>query len=213
MTMQVQKLSVIVLIAVLVMVIAAVTVSAAETTSAGCTRSYLIQLGLSKSGVSEKAVQIVYGYSPLPEGADGSLKGSITGADVVKISEFNLHDPRLQFGDDLRVSQDGKNMTPLSGIQQTADYADIIIMFPVTPAAKIFSLFDSKGTLLKSVDLSKAENKATWNCTPDYGITPPKESGVQPVNTKTPVGTGMVILATAAGAGGYILKKRDRQDT
>jgi hypothetical protein len=213
MTIQIQKLSLLVLAAILVMAIAAVTVSAADTTSAGCTKSYLIQLGLSKSGVSEKAVQIVYGYSPLPEGADGSLKGSIIGADGVKISEFNLNDPRLQFGDDLRVSQDGKNMTALSGIQQTADSADIIIMFPVTPAAKTFSLFDSKGMLLKSVDLSKAENKATWNCTPDYGITPPKESGVQPVSTKTPVEAGIVILAAVAGAGGYILKKRDRQDT
>jgi hypothetical protein len=213
MTTQIQKFSNIVLAAVLVMAITAVTVSAADTTSAGCTRSYLIQLGLSKSGANETAVQIVYGFSPLPEGADGTLKGSINGAGGIKLSEFNLHDPRLQFGDDLRVSEDGKNMTALSGIQQTADYADIIIMFPVTDEAKTFSLYDSKGTLLKSVDLSKAENKATWNCTPDYGITPPKESGVVPVSTKTPVGAGVIILATVAGAGGYILKKRDQQDT
>jgi hypothetical protein len=200
MTIQIQKLSLLVLAAVLVMAIGAATVSAADTTTAGCTRSYLIQLGLSKSGVSEKAVQIVYGYSPLPEGAAGSLKGSIIGADGVKISEFNLHDPRLQFGDDLRVSQDGKNMTALSGIQQTADYADVVIMFAVTAEAKTFSLYDSKGTLLKSVDLSKADNKATWNCTPDYGITPPKEPGVVPVTTRTPVDTGTILLAIGAAA-------------
>jgi len=206
--MQIQKLSKIVLALVLLVAIATVMVSAADTTSAGCTKSYLIQLGLSKTGVSEKAVQIVYGYSPLPEGADGTLKGSITGAGGEKLSEFNLHDPRLQFGDDLRVSEDGKNMTALSGIQQTADYADVIIMFPVTAEAKTFNLYDSQGTLLKSVDLSKAENKATWNCTPDYGITPPKESGTRPVSTSAPIDLTIVVLALSTGAGGYLIRKR-----
>ncbi|MCX6684198.1 MAG: hypothetical protein NTZ37_05660 [Methanoregula sp.] len=208
MTTQIQKFSNIVLAAVLVMAITAVTVSADDTTSAGCTRSYLIQLGLSKSGANETAVQIVYGFSPLPEGADGTLKGSINGAGGIKLSEFNLHDPRLQFGDDLRVSEDGKNMTALSGIQQTADYADIIIMFPVTDEAKTFSLYDSTGTLLKSVDLSKAENRATWNCTPDYGITPPRASEVLPVTTRTPVGAGTILCAIGAAACAAVVMRR-----
>jgi hypothetical protein len=209
MTMKIQTLSKIALAAILLMVITVVAVSAADTATTGCRQSYLIQLGLSKSGVVEKAVQIVYGFSPLPEGADGSLKGSITGTGGEKLSEFNLHDPRIQFGDDLRVSEDGKNMTALSGIQQTADYADVVIMFPVTPAAKIFNLYDSQGTLLKSVDLSKAENKATWNCTPDYGITPPKESGTRPASTSVPVDLTIVVLALSTGAGGYLFGKRN----
>ena len=208
MTMKIPTLSKIALAAILLMAITAVAVSAADTTTTGCTQSYLIQLGLSKSGVVEKAVQIVYGFSPLPEGADGTLKGAIIGAEGEKISEFNLHDPRIQFGDDLQVSEDGKNKTALSGIQQTADYADVVIMFPVTPAAKIFNLYDSQGTLLKSVDLSKAENKATWNCTPDYGIPPPKESTARPASTEAPVDLTVVILALSTGAGGYLLGKR-----
>ncbi len=60
------------LAAVLVMVLAVVpTVSAADATTSACTKSYMIQLGLSKSGIDEKAVQVVYGYSPLPESAPG----------------------------------------------------------------------------------------------------------------------------------------------
>ena len=208
MTMKIHTLSKIALAAILLMAITAVAVSAADTTTTGCTQSYLIQLGLSKSGVNDKAVQIVYGFSPLPEGADGTLKGSILGANGELLSAFNLPDPRIQFGDELRVSEDGKNMTSLSGIQQTADYADIVIMFPVTPAAKIFNLYDSQGTLLKSVDLSKAENKATWNCTPDYGITPPKESGTRPASSSVPIDLSIVILALSTGAGGYLLRKR-----
>jgi hypothetical protein len=208
MTMKIQTLSRIALAAIFLMAITAVTVSAADTATTGCTQSYLIQLGLSKSGVVEKAVQIVYGFSPLPEGADGTLKGAIIDAGGQKISEFNLHDPRIQFGDDLRVSKDGKNTTALAGIQQTADYAEVVIMFPVTPAAKIFNLYDSQGTLLKSVDLSKAENKATWNCTPDYGITPPKESGTRPSSSSVPVDLSIVVLALTTGAGGYLLRKR-----
>ena len=208
MTMQIHTLSKIILAAVLITILAAVTVTAADTTPAACTKSYQIQLGLSKSGVTEKAVQIVYGFAPLPEGADGSLKGSITGSGGEKLSEFNLHDPRNQFGDEVRVSQDGKNVTRIRGIQQTADTADIIIMFPVTAEAKTFTLSDSTGSLLKTVDLSKAENKATWNCTPDYGITPPKESTTQPVSTSAPVDLTIVILALSTGAGGYLIRKR-----
>jgi hypothetical protein len=208
MTIKIHKLSKIILAAVLVTALAAMTVTAAETPSAACTKSYQIQLGLSTSGVVEKAVQIVYGFSPLPEGADGSLKGSITGAGGEKLSEFNLHDPRIQFGDDLSVSKDGKNITRIRGIQQTADYADVVIMFPVTPAAKIFNLYDGQGALLKSVDLSKAENKATWNCTPDYGITPPKESGTRPASSSVPIDLSIVVLALSTGAGGYLLMKR-----
>jgi len=205
---QIQKLSKIVLGAIFLMAIVTMTVSAADTTAAGCTQSYLIQLGLSKSEVVEKAVQIVYGFSPLPEGADGTLKGSILGAKGEIQSTFNLHDPRIQFGDELSVSQDGKNVTGLTGIQQTADYADIVIMFPVTSEAKTFNLYDSQGTLLKFVDLSKAENKATWNCTPDYGITPPKESGTRPASSSVPIDLSIVILALSTGAGGYLIMKR-----
>ena len=208
MTMNIQTLSKIAFAAIFLMAITAVTVSAADTTAAGCTKSYQIQLSLSKSGVNEKAVQIVYGFSPLPEGSDGTLKGRILGSNGELLSVFNLHDPRIQFGDELRVSEDGKNKTALSGIQQTADYADVVIMFPVTAEAKTFALSDDKGTLLKSVDLSKAENRATWNCTPDYGIKPPRESVVRPGSTKAPVGAGILILALSAGAGLYTFRKR-----
>ena len=208
MTIKIQTLSKIAFAAIFLMAITAVTVSAADTTAAGCTKSYQIQLGLSKSGVNEKAVQIVYGFSPLPEGADGTLKGRILGSNGELLSVFNLHDPRIQFGDELRVSEDGKNMTGLSGIQQTADYADVVIMFPVTAEAKTFALSDDKGTLLKSVDLSKAENRATWNCTPDYGITPPKESGTRPASSSVPIDLSIVVLALSTGAGGYLLMKR-----
>lgn len=208
MTMKIHTLSKIILAAILVITFAALTVTAADTPSSACTKSYLIQLGLSNSGVTEKAVQIVYGSSPLPEGSDGSLKAGIIGANGEKLSEFNLHDPRIQFGDELRVSEDGKNMTRIRGIQQNADTADLIVMFPVTPAAKIFNLYDNKGTLLKSVDLSKAENKATWNCTPDYGISPPKESATSSASSSVPVDLSIVILALSTGAGGYLLMKR-----
>jgi hypothetical protein len=208
MTMQIHKISKFMIAAMLITILAVVTVTAADTASAACTKSYQIQLGLAKSGVTEKAVQIVYGFAPLPEGADGTLKGSITGTSGEKLSEFNLHDPRHQFGDEVRVSQDGKNVTRIRGIQQTADAADIIIMFPVTAEAKIFNLYDSQGTLLKSVDLSKAENKATWNCTPDYGITPPKESGTRPASSAVPIDLSTVVLALSTGAGGYLLMKR-----
>jgi hypothetical protein len=207
--MQITTLKIMVLAAVLVLA-AAPAVSAADATASACTKSYLILLGLSKSGVDEKAVQIVYGYSPLPEGAPGELKGRISGADGMTLSEFNLRDPRNQFGDVMKVSEDGKNTSVMTGIQTTEDHADLVVMFPVTPEAKIFSLYDSKGTLLKSVDLSIAENRADWNCTADYGITRNTEPSRKPETTKAPVSTAGIVFAMAAWAGWYVLVKKTR---
>ena len=211
--MQITTLKIMVLAAVLVLVLAAApAVSAADATASACTKSYLIQLGLSKSGVDEKAVQIVYGYSPLPEGAPGDLKGRITGADGMTLSEFNLRDPRNQFGDVMKVSEDGKNTSVMTGIQTTEDHADLVVMFPVTPEAKTFGLYDSKGTLLKSIDLSKAENRADWNCTADYGITRNTETSGKPETTKAPFSFAVVIFAITAGAGVYVITKKTRQE-
>jgi len=210
--MQITTLKIMVLAAVLVLVLAAApAVSAADATASACTKSYLIQLGLSKSGVDEKAVQIVYGYSPLPEGAPGDLKGRITGADGMTLSEFNLRDPRNQFGDVMKVSEDGKNTSVMTGIQTTEDHADLVVMFPVTPEAKTFGLYDSKGTLLNSVDLSKAVNRADWNCTEDYGITRNTEPFAKTETTKAPVSSAVAIFAITAGAGGYVITKKTRQ--
>ena len=207
--MQITTLKIMVLAAVLVLVLAAApAVSAADTTAAACTKSYLIQLGLSKSGVDEKAVQIVYGYSPLPEGAPGDMKGRITGADGLTLSEFNLRDPRNQFGDVIKVSEDGRNTSVMTGIQTTEDHADLVVMFPVTPEAKTFSLYDSKGTLLNSVDLLKAVNRADWNCTADYGITRNTQLSAKTETTKAPVSSAVAIIAITAGAGGYVITKK-----
>jgi hypothetical protein len=207
--MQITTLKIMVLAAVLVLVLAAApAVSAADATAAACTKSYLIQLGLSKSGVDEKAVQIVYGYSPLPEGAPGDMKGRITGADGLTLSEFNLRDPRNQFGDVIKVSEDGRNTSVMTGIQTTEDHADLVVMFPVTPEAKTFSLYDSKGTLLNSVDLLKAVNRADWNCTADYGITRNTQLSAKTETTKAPVSSAVAIIAITAGAGGYVITKK-----
>lgn len=207
--MQTTTLKIMALTAVLVMVLAVVpTVSAADAAASACTKSYMIQLGLSKSGIDEKAVQVVYGYSPLPESAPGELKGRILGADGTILSEFKLRDPRNQFGDVIRVSEDGRNKSVMTGIQTTEDHADLVVMFPVTPEARTFGLYDSLGTLLKTVDLSKAENRADWNCTADYGITRNTETSGKPETTTAPVSAVGVIFAIAAGVGGYLLAKR-----
>lgn len=194
--METTNTKIILLATVLVLALAATPVVSAIDGTATCTKSYIIQLTLSNSGVSEKASQIVYGYSPLPESAPGDLKGRITGADGKTLSEFNLRDPRIQFGDVIMVSEDGKNKSVMRGIRTVEDYADLVVMFPMTVDAKAFNLYDSKGMLLISIDLSKAENRADWNCMPDYGIpssiskSVPTTLTTSPAPTKSGIGFG-----------------------
>jgi hypothetical protein len=151
-------------------------------------------------------------HLPLPK-EHRDLKGRISGADGMTLSEFNLRDPRNQFGDLIRVSEDGRNKSVMTGIQTTEDHADLVVMFPVTPEAKTFSLYDSMGTLLKTVDLSKAENRADWNCTADYGITRNTEPSKKPETTKAPVSFAVVIFAITAGAGGALLQNARKNNS
>jgi hypothetical protein len=191
----------------LLLVLAIAPATALPDAAGTCTRSYLIELSLSPAGISERAVQIVYGYSPLPEGT-GTLSGVITGPGGKNLSEFRLHDPRIQFGDEIQASEDGKNRTALTGIYRTENHASLVIMVPVTADARAFSLYDQSGHLMKTVDLTKAENRATWNCTPDYGIParnypPGNASGLPMVLV-----AGVLVLVLAVGSGWYLLKKR-----
>ena len=81
-------------------------------------------------------------------------------------------------------------------------------MFPHSPDAVTFALYNAQGSLMKSVDLSRAEDKATWNCTPDYGIPSRNFDGGSSSVVPIVVIAVLVVLVVAAGAGWYFLKKR-----
>lgn len=182
-----------------------VPVSAADT--ANCTRSYNLVLALSPSGVTEQAVQIVYGSSLHPADSPGDLRGKVLAADGKILSEFPLWDPRIQFGEDIVLDEKG-NVTRTNGIQKREARATLTVMFPAVPDARSFALYDNTGKVMKNIDLTKADNKATWNCTPDYGI---------PVRNYPSAGTPgiswgiigvLAVLLIAGGVGYYVLKKR-----
>lgn len=194
------------MILVVCIVLAAPPVTATD--SASCTRSYNLVLILSPSGVTTQTVQIVYGSSLHPADAPGDLRGKVLAADGKILSEFPLWDPRIQFGEYIVVDEKG-NVTKTSGIQKHESKATLAVMFPADPDARSFGLYDSTGNVMTTVDLAKAENQATWNCTPDYGI---------PVRNYPGTGSsgiplmgiiaGLAVLIIVAGAGWYILKKR-----
>ena len=81
-----------------------------------------------------------------------------------------------------------------SGLRK--DHADLVTRFPVTAEAKTFSLSDNKGRVLKNVEIAQDKNHADWNCTPDYGIFPQKETG-GPGNLPVLVIAGVVVPAIA----------------
>lgn len=173
-----------------------------------CAKSYFLQVGLAKAGAAVSAVQVVYGSPPLPD--SGVLKGTVLGADGSTLSSFSLPDPRVQFGDVMMVSGDGTNRTALTGTQSVEDHADLVVMFPYTAEAKTFILHDASGTLLASVDLTKAEDKATWDCKAGWGVATPRAAA--PVTT-TQAPVDPVLPAAAIGvlavAGGILRREQD----
>lgn len=173
-----------------------------------CTKSYLIQLKITPSGVTEEAVQLVYGYSPLANQSMGSLNARILSANGRVIGAYTLWDTRIPLGEDIVIDKTG-NITKFSAIQARETTAGFVVMFPYTADAVSFNLYDDKGMLMKSVDLRKAEDRATWKCTPDYGIPSIRDTRGLPFNQFTLLLVAGVIIAVCAVAGGwYILKKR-----
>jgi len=205
MTGQLRKKIIVGMILSLCIILIAIPVSAEDFTS--CTRSYNLVLLLSPPGVTEQAVQLVYGSSLHPADAPGDLRGKVLSGDGRILQEFPLWDPRIQFGEDIVVDEKG-NVTKVSGIQKQEKKATLAVMFPHSPDAVTFALYDAKGSLMKSVDLSPAENKATWNCTPDYGIPSRNFDGGSSSVVPIVVIAVLVVLVVAAGAGWYFRKKR-----
>ncbi len=194
----------IILAAVILCSLAAPAAAADDT----CAKSYFLQIGLVKAGAAVSAVQVVYGSPPLPD--SGILTGKVLGADGSTLSSFSLPDPRVQFGDVMMISEDGTNRTALSGTQSVEDHADLVVMFPYAAEAKTFTLHDASGTLLASVDLTKAEDKATWDCKAGWGVATPRAAA--PVTTtQAPVGPILpaAAIATLTVAGGLLKRQQD----
>jgi len=184
------------ILAAFILVLSVAVPFAAAANESACTKSFLIELGLAKTGTEIKAVQVVYSKPPVPDG--GGLNGTVLRADGSTLSSFSLRDPRDQFGDELKVSEDGKNSTALTGIQVTEDHADLVVMFPYTPEARTFVLRDPSGTVLASVDLTKAVDKATWDCRAGWGVTTPRAAAAAATTTKAPAGPWISIASFPA---------------
>lgn len=180
-------------------------VSAAEKET--CTKSFNLVLELTPSGTEVRAVQIVFGSSPHPADAPGSLRAFVKGADNTVLSEFPLWDPRIQFGDEFIVEEDG-SISEVRGISTTESHATLAVMFPYSMEAATFELYDDQNRRIGSVPLSAAEDRATWNCTPDYGIPVRQDGGGMPENPAAMIVLGVLVLLCAAGAAWFFHKKR-----
>jgi hypothetical protein len=129
-------------------------------------------------------------------------------ADGTVLQQFPLWDPRIQFGDDIVIDEHG-NVTKRAGISRRESRATLAVMVPQTPGAVSFGLYDASGALLRSVDLRKAGDHATWNCTGDYGI-PRRDIGASglPVNLSLLIGAALAVAGAAALAGWYVFLRK-----
>lgn len=118
----------------------------------------IISLNISKSGFSEKSVEMRYGHPPNLETRYGDFKGMIKSADGSTIREFEQWDPRYQLGDVLEKDNDSSDY--LSGYLTYSDNADLTLILPYYENQTTFELIDKKsGVLLKEVNMSPAIKK------------------------------------------------------
>ena len=118
----------------------------------------IVNLNISKSGVTEKSVEMRYGHPPNLETRYGDFRGMIKSADGSTIREFDLWDPRYQLGDVLE--KDNESSDYLSGYLSYSDNADLTLILPYYENQMMFELIDKKtGVLLKEVNMSLAIKK------------------------------------------------------
>ena len=177
--------------------------------AAECSKSYLIQLELSPSGVTEISTQLVYGSATIVNSSSMDLKGEIVDGNSRSLSSFWLWDPRIQFGEDAIMDQNG-TVKKFTGVKSTADRADLVLSLPYSPDAVTFRLYSNQSTLLKTIDLTKAQNGLTYNCTTDMyaQVTPPKSartglSGLLPF-------VGVLILVCVAAATSWNFSRKGK---
>jgi hypothetical protein len=176
--------------------------------AAECSKSYLIQLELSPSGVTEISTQLVYGSATIINSSSMDLKGEIVDGNSRSLSSFWLWDPRIQFGEDAVMDKNG-TVKKFEGVKSTADRADLVLSLPYSTDAVTFRLYNNQSALLKTVDLTKAQNDLNYNCTTEMyaQVTPPKSAGTG-MNGVLPIVGVLILVFVSAGAGGYFLKKK-----
>jgi hypothetical protein len=180
--------------------------------AAECTKSYLIQLELSPSGVTEISTQLVYGSATIINSSSMDLKGEIVDGNGRSLSSFWLWDPRIQFGEDAIMDKNG-TVKKFEGVKRTAARADLVFSLPYSPDAVIFRLYNNQSTLLKTVNLTKAQNGLTYNCTAEMyaQVTPPKSAGAG-TDGMTPIVAVLIMVCVAAGTSLDLTKKRNGGD-
>jgi hypothetical protein len=173
-----------------------------------CPRSYLLELHLSPSDVTEKTVQIVYDASPALTGSHGELKGRILTAEGTIIHEISLWDPRIQFGEDVVVDQNG-TVVSFMGVESREAEADLVAMLPYSVDANRFELSDSQGALMHTVDLTKAIDRTTGTCDATF---PSAAGAAEPASAPTSAQSGLgiesILVMGAAFAAAALLSRR-----
>jgi hypothetical protein len=178
-----------------------------------CSKSYLVQIELTPSGATEKLTQLVYGSAPLINSSSGDLRGELLARDGKTITAFWLWDPRIQLGEDIVMDKNGTAITS-KGVQSRASRADLVVMLPYSPDAASFRLSDAKKNLLATVNLEKAQDALTFNCTEEMYVkmTPTKKASPVPISLPLLVVAGVVVLVGRAVAGASGNKRKNPQE-
>jgi hypothetical protein len=174
-----------------------------------CSKSYLIQIELTPAGATEKLTQVVWGSAPVINSSSGELRGELLANDGSSLSSFWLWDPRVQVGEHVVMDRNG-TAVKTEGITSRYSRGDLVVQLPYSTSAATFRLSDAAMEPLVTVNLEKAGNGLTFNCTKEmYAPVKPAntDSGLNGMNAVT-ILAGVLVIAGVTGAGWYFLRKK-----
>lgn len=174
-----------------------------------CSRSYQVQIELTPTGATEKMTQLVWGSAPIINSSAGELRGELLAKDGHTITAFRIWDPRLQLGEHVVMDRNG---TAKSSEGTTSRYTtgNLVVLLPWSADAGSFRLSDASMKPLVTVNLENAKDERIFNCTKEEYVSTKQKapgSGI-PMDFSLLLIAGVIVLAGAAGAGWFFLKKR-----
>jgi hypothetical protein len=194
--------------AIIIVILLLVSVATASAVTE-CSKSYLIQIELTPTGATEKLTQVVWGSAPVINSSSGELRGELLAKDGSSLSSFWLWDPRVQMGEHVVIDRNG-TVVKAEGTTSRYSRGDLVVQLPYSTNAATFRLSDAAMKPLVTVNLEKAGNGLTFNCTKEmYAPIKPANtgSGLNGLNA-VPILAGVLVIAGVAGAGWYFLRKK-----
>ena len=176
----------------------------ADTRESG--KIFRVSARFTASAITPATMALEYGYGPALQPAPAVFTARVLSPEGKILEEFALSDPRVWRGEEVVIDKEG-NVVSFSGLSEVKERADADIIFPYSvTAARLRILEPGTGTIKADIDLTPAID-AFCRQYPDDPDCRSRNTGLEGVLPL--VFVGVLVLMVAAGAGWYLMKKKN----